>query len=371
MRNLVSTAATMALLLGAGVAVSAAPNASHAQIGIGISVNFAPPALPVYVQPPIPAVGYIWTPGFWSWDAGAQDYYWVPGTWVQPPTVGVLWTPGYWGWNNGVYAFNQGYWGPTIGFYGGINYGFGYTGIGYAGGYWQGGQLFYNTSVNNIGGVRITNVYNRTVINNVTNVSFNGPGGARARPTAAELAAARERHIPPTADQQRQVQVARTIPANHASINHGKPVVAATARPGVVKGPGVVPARSAPVFNRPANAAPAKVGPAAAARTPPARPAAVKPAARPEANADRAGASERGTMAPAPTRTPETRKAAGEGMRPAAERPAREAAPASAAARPARPETARPAPRPAAARPAPKPEDRAAKPKPEEKDRPQ
>src|ERR1700756_3073681 len=59
-----------------------------------------PPLLPEYEQPPIPAPGYIWTPGYWAY--GADDYYWVPGTWVQPPAVGLLWTPGYWGWFNGA-----------------------------------------------------------------------------------------------------------------------------------------------------------------------------------------------------------------------------------------------------------------------------
>jgi hypothetical protein len=36
--------------------------ASFAQIGISITI--APPALPVYEQPPHPAQGYIWTPGY-------------------------------------------------------------------------------------------------------------------------------------------------------------------------------------------------------------------------------------------------------------------------------------------------------------------
>ena len=73
----------------------AAPTLSQAAIGIGVSVNIEPPVLPVYVQPPLPAPGYIWTPGYWAWDG--SDYYWVPGTWVQPPQSGLLWTPGYWG----------------------------------------------------------------------------------------------------------------------------------------------------------------------------------------------------------------------------------------------------------------------------------
>jgi hypothetical protein len=56
---------------------------------VSISVNFAPPELPVYDQPPCPDEGYIWIPGYWGWDG--DDYYWVPGTWVLAPEVGLLW----------------------------------------------------------------------------------------------------------------------------------------------------------------------------------------------------------------------------------------------------------------------------------------
>src|ERR1700722_4611960 len=68
------------------------PAASFAQISIGVAVNIAPPALPVYDQPICPGANYIWTPGYWAWNG--YDYYWVPGTWVMAPTVGLLWTPG-------------------------------------------------------------------------------------------------------------------------------------------------------------------------------------------------------------------------------------------------------------------------------------
>jgi hypothetical protein len=80
-----------------------------------------------------------------------------------------------------VFVWDAGYWAPDVGFYGGINYGFGYFGVGYLGGYWSNGA-FYNRSVNNIS-VNITNVYNKTVINNTTinRVSYNGGyGGHRA-----------------------------------------------------------------------------------------------------------------------------------------------------------------------------------------------
>src|ERR1700677_3673599 len=102
-----------------------------------ITVDSAPPPLPVYVQPPCPAPNLLWTPGYWH--HGFFGYYWVPGAWVPAPYVGALWTPGYWGWSGGSFVFNAGYWGPHIGFYGGVNYGGGYMGIGFAGGNWNGG----------------------------------------------------------------------------------------------------------------------------------------------------------------------------------------------------------------------------------------
>src|SRR5215831_9966527 len=142
--------------------ILAMPVASQAQVAVGISIRVGPPPLPVYVQPPVPVAGYIWTPGYWAW--GPDGYFWVPGTWVLPPQVGLLWTPGYWGWREGLYVWNAGYWGPHIGFYGGINYGFGYTGAGYAGGRWNGGVFVYNSTVNNFGGVHIANVYRETVV---------------------------------------------------------------------------------------------------------------------------------------------------------------------------------------------------------------
>src|SRR5579871_1298867 len=98
----------------------------RAEAAVFVSVTVAPPELPVYEQPAIPGPGYIWSPGYWAWDG--QDYYWVPGTWVLAPEPGYLWTPGYWGYEDGVYLWHEGYWGPHVGFYGGVDYGFGYAG---------------------------------------------------------------------------------------------------------------------------------------------------------------------------------------------------------------------------------------------------
>jgi WXXGXW repeat (2 copies) len=215
---------------------------------ITVSVNVAPPELPVYDQPPIPGDGYIWTPGYWAWSDDIQDYYWVPGTWVEAPEPDYLWTPGYWGVAGGLFLWHAGYWGPHVGFYGGVNYGYGYVGNGYEGGYWQGGRLYYNRSVNNINNVRITNVYNKTVINNVTvnRVSYNGGnGGIRAQPTPEQMTAAHERHIDETPTQRQHIEAAHGNPSLRVSENQGHPPIAATARPGSFTGPGVVGAQQA------------------------------------------------------------------------------------------------------------------------------
>ena len=220
---------------------------------VTISVSFGPPALPVYEQPVCPDDGYIWIPGYWAWDADYDDYYWVPGTWVLAPEVGYLWTPPWWGWENGVYIFHDGWWGPVVGFYGGINYGFGYFGVGFEGGRWEGGRFFYNRSVTNINVVNIRNVYNETVnVRTESHVSFNGgPGGINARPRPGEEAAARERHIGPVAAQTQQLHAARSNPELRATANQGKPPIAASARPAEFRGGSVISAREAGGSYRP------------------------------------------------------------------------------------------------------------------------
>jgi len=209
-----------------------APTAS-AGFGFGVFVGFAPPPLPVYVQPICPGDGYIWTPGYWAY-ADDGGYYWVPGTWVIAPRIGYLWTPGYWGWEGGGYFWHVGYWGPHVGFYGGVNYGFGYGGFGYEGGRWDHDRFFYNRSVNNVNITKIHNTYNTTVINNNTNVnriSYNGgTGGINARATSVEMVANRDRHVTATSLQVQHEHTARTNRAQFASVNNGRPAVAATAR---------------------------------------------------------------------------------------------------------------------------------------------
>ncbi len=154
------------------------------------------------------------------------------------------------GWENGAYLFHDGYWATSVGFYGGIWYGFGYFGHGFEGGRWEGDHFFYNRAVVNINTVTIHNVYNETVVNRVTvvnHVSFNGgEGGIQERPRPEELAVERERHLPPVSAQTQHIQTARSNPQLRASANQGRPPVAATERATEFRGAVAAKAAGAP-----------------------------------------------------------------------------------------------------------------------------
>src|ERR1700689_2475656 len=236
MRKLTFIRAIVPALLLA-TAVLAGPSPASAQISVGISVHVGPPALPVYAQPPCPTEGYLWTPGYWGYNAEG-GYFWVPGVWVAPPRVGLLWTPGYWGFAGGVYLFHAGYWGPHVGFYGGVNYGFGYGGAGFVGGRWEGGRFAYNTAVVNVNTTIIHNTYiDRTVVerdtvSNPRHVAFSGgPNGIRHEPTAGEQAAMRMHHTPATSYQTAHITAARADRASFAKANGGHPHTLVAARP--------------------------------------------------------------------------------------------------------------------------------------------
>src|SRR5439155_11126531 len=105
------------------------------------------------------------------------------------------------------------YWGPTVGYYGGINYGHGYFGDGYWGGRWEGNAFRYNTAVTRVNTNVVHNTYvDRSVTNkqvNASHTSFNGPNGVKAQPTAEQkAAAANAKKMPPTSQEHSRQQAA-------------------------------------------------------------------------------------------------------------------------------------------------------------------
>ncbi|HTB83819.1 MAG TPA: YXWGXW repeat-containing protein [Candidatus Sulfotelmatobacter sp.] len=193
---------------------------TQAIAGIQLTVSIAPPPIAVFDQPPCPGDGYIWTPGYYQY--GDYGYYWVPGEWVMPPGTGVLWTPGYWGYEGRKYVWHEGYWGPKVGFYGGINYGNGYTGSGFTGGRWDGDVFKHNTAVVKVDRTVVKNTYvDRTVVQEIKgpNHAFNGKGGSKVQPSKDEIDAGKQPHQGPT-----PVQVSHAQDAHNDHLAaHGNP----------------------------------------------------------------------------------------------------------------------------------------------------
>jgi len=204
--------------------------------GVFISVNFAPPVLPYYDQPQCPEPGLIWTPGYWAYDE--DGYYWVPGTWIPAPYEGALWTPPYWGWDNSLYVFHPGYWGMHVGYYGGVNYGFGYMGVGFVGGMWRGHDFLYNTAVMRVDDRRVRNVYvdrdvvRRYTIANDRRVSFSGGrDGIHHDARPEERVADRDRHVEESQFQRSHENAARSDKSFYARNNGGRPSNVVVQRP--------------------------------------------------------------------------------------------------------------------------------------------
>jgi YXWGXW repeat-containing protein len=57
--------AVLAALAFSGSAVLSGP--ARAQVSLDIVIRTPPPPVRVEVAPP-PRVGYVWAPGYWSWD---------------------------------------------------------------------------------------------------------------------------------------------------------------------------------------------------------------------------------------------------------------------------------------------------------------
>jgi hypothetical protein len=55
---------------------------------------------------------YVWVPGYWAWEAEANDYIWVSACWrVAPPNMS--WVPGYWNQVDRGWQWVPGFWSPV------------------------------------------------------------------------------------------------------------------------------------------------------------------------------------------------------------------------------------------------------------------
>jgi hypothetical protein len=323
-RTLAATAAAALLLIsrfgpGLGTGLGSAALSLAGLLGavppaaaqVRLAIRIGPPPLPLFEQPPLVGEDLLWLPGYWAWNPADADYFWVPGTWAPAPRPGELWTPGWWSFDGGAYLWRPGYWSNQVGFYGGIDYGFGYSGYGYQGGRWEGQHFHYNASVNSLGSGHTRHVYRSSPMGqyNVNRASVNGgPGGVIARATPAELQQQGGRRTGPSAVQQQHEQQAMTLPGQRQQNNRGSPALATTPRPAQFGPPGRV---GAPPPGRPAAAA--LPSPAADPRgTPPGAPGrqgAHPPEHPPEPQPERAPAP---PPVAAPQRHPPAGQAAGQ-----------------------------------------------------------
>ena len=96
--------AILPLFCAAALTLAAVPSSAR----VGVVVGFAPPAPVVEAVPAPPAPGYVWQPGYWSWN-GVQ-YVWVPGVYVVPPYAHAVWVPGSWVRHGGGWVWGPGHW---------------------------------------------------------------------------------------------------------------------------------------------------------------------------------------------------------------------------------------------------------------------
>lgn len=85
---------------------AALPESAMARVDVDINIGLAPPMPRMEVVPP-PRMGYVWAPGYWSWDGGT--YIWIGGRWI-PERPGYYWRPERWEPRERHYHFAPGGW---------------------------------------------------------------------------------------------------------------------------------------------------------------------------------------------------------------------------------------------------------------------
>jgi hypothetical protein len=81
-------------------------SAIPAMARVDVDINIAPPA-PRVIEVPPPRRGYVWAPGYWSYNHGR--HVWVDGRWLRERR-GYHWQPEHWDQRNGRWHLERGHW---------------------------------------------------------------------------------------------------------------------------------------------------------------------------------------------------------------------------------------------------------------------
>jgi hypothetical protein len=95
-----------ACALVAALAFVALPLASHAKSDPESNVP-PPPARTETI--PKHKSGYVWAPGYWSWNERGHKHVWTPGRLLKEKH-GARWVPDQWIEKDGRYRFSEGHW---------------------------------------------------------------------------------------------------------------------------------------------------------------------------------------------------------------------------------------------------------------------
>ncbi|HET6632322.1 MAG TPA: hypothetical protein VFG73_06395 [Rhodanobacteraceae bacterium] len=93
-----------AVMLGLGGVALAPAAAAHSSFHV--SVRIGPPA-PRFEVMPAARIGFVWAPGYWSWNGGG--YIWIGGRWL-PQRVGYVYVGPRWHHYNGGWRFEGSHW---------------------------------------------------------------------------------------------------------------------------------------------------------------------------------------------------------------------------------------------------------------------
>ena len=87
-------------------AAAFAPAVASAQVGVSVVIGNAPPP-PRFESIPAPRSGYVWAPGYWSWNG--YRHVWIGGRW-EVERVGSYYRPSEWVQDGGGWRFVPGGW---------------------------------------------------------------------------------------------------------------------------------------------------------------------------------------------------------------------------------------------------------------------